>query len=763
MAAYSFVNETGCTQLVAEPTHVSGNCLDLLITDVPGMCNVSVGPQIGTSDHFFLSLKLQLNSPIPDFTTSKRVYLKSRVNWEAVEAEVASIEWPAIINHPSPADKLNDVVSHIITRFVPSKVIKFRSRDRPWFNAECRTAYHRKQTAFHRWSRRRTPEHWELYREARNLATITFNRAESNYNLLLREKLSNSRNSHSWWKNLKFSLFGIDSAAAPLKKPDGSLTYVPAEKAKILADHFNSKMSHGNVNIPSTCIPEPKLNSLAFRSSEVQKLLVSLDEHGGVDPNGFFPSFFKKFSKIFAPKLSAMFRKLIHLGEFPSCWKIASVTPIPKEGNSCRAKDFRPISITPVLSKVFERLIASRLHKFIETERILPKTQFGYRKGLGTVDALLTFTSDIQAALNDGAEVRAVAIDFSAAFDRVNHRGIIYNLQNIGVGGKFLSLCESFLAERRQYVTVDGCRSPTSNVPSGVPQGSVLGPLFFTLYTSSLIAGLSCPNIAYADDTTIYIVIPKPSHRIACSRKLNTDLAFIHEWCVQWGMDLNPTKSKSTIFSRSRTIFPEHPELCINDTAIENVTDLRLLGVLFDSKLTFESHVRNVTSIVSQKVGILRKCWQTFQEDALVMKCFYAFILPFFEYCSVVWLSTAPTHLNMLHRVFMSARFLLRQHISLDHRRSVAALCIFYKIYNNPDHPMHSRLPEPAVFVRRTRRNQRLNSRSLRSVISVNSAQFNRSFLPCTVEAWNALPQVLVDAASMESFKRGVNKHLLAE
>ena len=132
-----------------------------------------------------------------------------------------------------------------------------------------------------------------------------------------------------------------------------------------------------------------------------------------------------------------------------------------------------------------------------------------------------------------------------------------------------------------------------------------------------------------------------------------------------------------------------------------------------------------------------------------------------FEYCSVVWASAAPTHLNMLNRVFISARFMLRQNISLDHRRNVAALCIFFKIFNHPEHPMHARLPAPANFVRRTRRNQRLNSRSLRSALSPNSVQFNRTFIPSTIEVWNSLPQALVDAATMDSFKRGVNRHLL--
>ena len=164
--------------------------------------------------------------------------------------------------------------------------------------------------------------------------------------------------------------------------------------------------------------------------------------------------------------------------------------------------DCRHISITPVLSKVFEKLLTRRLYAHVETEKVLQNRQYGYRKGLVAADALLTFNTDTQAALREGMEVRAVAIDFSAAFDKVNHKGILFNLQNIGVGGKFLELCRSFLSNRRQYVSVDGCRSQCSDVVSGVPQGSVLGPLFFTLYTASMLRGLSCLHVAYADDTT---------------------------------------------------------------------------------------------------------------------------------------------------------------------------------------------------------------------------------------------------------------------
>ena len=128
----------------------------------------------------------------------------------------------------------------------------------------------------------------------------------------------------------------------------------------------------------------------------------------------------------------------------------------------------------------------------------------------------------------------------------------------------------------------------------------------------------------------------------------------------------------------------------------------------------------------------------------------------------MVWISAAETHLNLVQRVFNSARFCTSIGISLDHRRNVAALCVLFKILNNASHPMHSRIPEPIAPVRRTRRAMLMNTRALKSALSPNSVQFNRTFMPHTVELWNFLPQVIVDSASMDCFKRKANLHLLA-
>ena len=275
--------------------------------------------------------------------------------------------------------------------------------------------------------------------------------------------------------------------------------------------------------------------------------------------------------------------------------------------------------------------------------------------------------------------------------------------------------------------------------------------------------GLSCSNVAYADDATIYIIVPKPADRLTAATCLSKDLLHIKTWCAQWGMDLNPSKTKSMIFSRSRTALPQHPDLYLGDSLIEDAAKLKLLGILFDPKLTFELHVKAVTKLVSQKLGIMRKCWQSYRDNSVVLKCFYSYILPFFEYCSVVWLSAAPTHLHSFERVFASARFIAPSNIKLDHRRNVAGCCLLFKILGNPDHPMHSRLPRPADHARRTRRAERMNNRARMSALSRNSSQFNRSFLPHIIEIWNFLPQAVVDSPNVDHFKRLVNRHLLME
>ena len=319
----------------------------------------------------------------------------------------------------------------------------------------------------------------------------------------------------------------------------------------------------------------------------MRRLLLDLDPYGGTDPLGMFPLFLKRTVDVMAPCLSVVFRQLVRMGSFPDCWRQANFTPIPKGPPSSSVANYRPISITSVLYKVFERLVSVRLGRFMVPSGVLPTTQFADRKGLGTCDTLVCVSHTLQSALESGQEARIVQIDFSAAFDKVNHLGILLKLCSVGIGGSVLSILTPFLSNRSQQVMVDGCRSKLVNVVSGVPQGSVLGPLLFLLYTSEPFSILENKLIGYADDSTLMAVVPSPGIRVAVAESLIRDLGRVSEWCDLWGLKLNSSTTKTMIVSRSRSMHPQFnycikPNELFAGTVLKESDDLVILGVTFD-------------------------------------------------------------------------------------------------------------------------------------------------------------------------------------
>ena len=762
-AALNFCNLSGCEQLVCQPTHTSGNCLDLVFTDVPAIVAARPIAPIGSSDHAFLSVKIQRSFSVPEFSITRKVYLKSRANWSGVISDLQSMVWGDIYRSESPVDALNDALLAISNRRIPSKILRSRARDKAWFTDECRRAQRDKQEAYCIWSRTRTAEAWNSYVHLRSVAQRVYSVAQHNQCEHLRSTLAGAAQPHAWWSALKQSLFGVDSSLPAFVRSDGSLCHFPAEKAELLAQSFNRKQCAEDVPLPQSCFPDVKFGKFAFRSTEVVALLNDLDSFGGCDPHGFLPLFFKKSSLILSPKLAVIFRILLNRGSFPLCWRTANVTPIPKGSSpSVNPDEYRPISITPVLSKVFERLLVKRLYRFIDDSGSLPSNQFGFRRALGTNDALMHIVHKSQASLDSGHESRLVSLDFSSAFDRVNHKALLYKLRLLGVGGSILGILTDFLSGRRQRVSVDGCFSEFSPVQSGVPQGSVLGPLLFIIFTADMWSDIESDMVSYADDTTLYVAIDSPHDRLTKANMLCRDILRIKSWCERWGMKLNPLKSRSLIISRSRTLQPQHPVLSVDGDSIPDSSTLKLLGVIFDSKLTFETHVRSVASRVGQKIGLLRKCRRIYVDDDIIRNCFYSFILPLFDYCSLVWGSAADTHLRLLDRAFNQIKFLLPSlSINLAHRRLVGSLSYLYKVFSSDTHPFRSLLPELHRPSRLTRGSQSMNGVAF-SVVRCRTTQFSRCFVPLACRRWNSLPDHVVFAGDVGTFKSRVNRFLLS-
>ena len=762
IAALDFATVSGCEQLIQGATHRSGNCLDLLLTDSPGVVTARIGSPIGTSDHCFVSAVIKVDQSVPDISFTRRVLLKSRADWNGIHEDLSQLDWPTIYRHDNVVDCLNSHLTPIIERRVPSRTLHLRIKDKSWFNDDCRHAYHLKHEAYNLWRRNQSHFTWQNYVTLRAEAQTIYAQAEKVYNDGLKNVLSETHDAHKYWSTIKSALFGVDVTIPPLLKHDGSLTHNPKEKAELLANIFDSKQNRESVNLPSSCFPEAKLTTIAFRSREVKKFLMDLDIYGGIDPNGFFPLFFKKTSEFLSPKISVVFRKLIKLGIFSYCWRTGNVTPLSKGITpSSSPSEYRPITITPILSKIFERLLAKHLCKLAEDSGLLPDLQFGFRKRLGTCDALLTITHKLQTALDYGHEARMVGLDFSAAFDRVNHEALIFKLQHLGVGGSFLSILSQFLSGRTQKVVVDGQFSELKNVVSGVPQGSVLGPLLFIIYTHDMWSGLENDLVAYADDATLVAVVPSPDMRAAVADSLNRDLEKISAWCILWGMKLNPSKTQNMIVGRSRTEYPHHKNLYIDGIALATTNSFKVLGMTLDSKLTFEDHIRSVSSSLAQKIGLLRKSFKIFNDRSVLKNCFNSFILPCFEYCAPVWSSAADSHLKLLDRNLNAIKILIPDiKVDLWHRRSVGSLCLLFKIFKNNRHPLHASLPEAYQPVRVTRYAVNANSLAF-SPIRCRTVQYSRSFIPAAIKQWNELPSEIVESEELQEFKIGVNRFLL--
>ena len=215
------------------------------------------------------------------------------------------------------------------------------------------------------------------------------------------------------------------------------------------------------------------------------------------------------------------------------------------------------------------------------------------------------------------------------------------------------------------------------------------------------------------------------------------------------------------IVSRSRTVFPPYPDLLVGSTSPKSCDSFKILGVMFDSKFTFERHIRSISSSVAQKIGLLRKSLRIFGDHDVLLKCFNSFILPCLKYCSPVWSSAADSHLKLLDRNLQACKFLIQNFtISLQHRRFISSLCTLYKIFHNPSHPLHSELPNFFRSRRVTRGSLSINSLSF-SPMRFHTYQYSRFFIPATTKLWNELSSMIVEAAELLKFKLGANTFLL--
>ena len=292
---------------------------------------------------------------------------------------------------------------------------------------------------------------------------------------------------------------------------------------------------------------------------------------------------------IIAGPLTHIVNTFIEISSFPEVWKIARITPIPKNESITTESDMRPISILPVLSKVFERLVHQQVVSFIDSQDLFKGNMSGFRKGHSTTTVLLRIRDDIIKAMKRGEVTLMILTDFSKAFDTIKYKTVLKKLNYLGFSKSFLNWTIEYLTDRWHFVQVDDKTSDRRRVNFGVPQGSIMRPLIFNLYVADLHAHVNMQCHQYADDTTLYVHC-KPSNLESYKRDLNNSLCNLEEWSSNANLVINLSNIKMMVLSTKQlssahAIEHLNMKIAVNNENIERVPSTKLLGTYINQHL----------------------------------------------------------------------------------------------------------------------------------------------------------------------------------
>ena len=407
----------------------------------------------------------------------------------------------------------------------------------------------------------------------------------------------------------------------------------------------NSEAMQHNLNEFRNFMPNPVQNSMHTRpvdSSEVHEIIRNMKNKSTLDtkvcPLKIANSDFK-FTNTLAKIITSSFQE----GIFPQPLKLARVVPIFKSGSKGDVSNYRPISLLDSFSKIYEKLMHNRVVEFMESNQSFHELQYGFRSGRSCEHALLTAQNHILHSLNRQQISLLLLIDFSKAFDMVEHPILLKKLENYGIRGQTLKWFESYLCNREQFVTVNGADSTKREIKYGVPQGSILGPLLFVIYINDL------PNICqlakfilYADDANI-ILRGHSMHEI--EQQLSELIPALTKWVGINGLKLNLKKTNYMIFSVRKIDYIG--DIIIGNTKIERKSESRFLGVIIDDKLCWAQHIKAMKAKMSRYVGIMYRIKSLLPTKAR-LQIFHSFVQSHLNFCSLVWGFAAKNHIESL-------------------------------------------------------------------------------------------------------------------
>lgn len=336
--------------------------------------------------------------------------------------------------------------------------------------------------------------------------------------------------------------------------------------------------------------------------------------------------------KIIVEQFTVLLNLILSKSVFPSSWKLAMVTIIPKQGNISVVGNLRPISLLPITGKIMEKMINSMVMDYLESQNKLFERQGGFRKNRSTVKTAYDLVNNLLVNRNKGLTSLAVFIDIAKAFNCINHTLLINKLKTLGFPTSLVNLIESYLQDRRQVVRLNDNWSDEGYIFDGVPQGSNLGPTLFLVYVNDLmnIKFRGFLNL-FADDSCISV---SNKDLVKLCEDINHDLCLFSKWCVANRLTVNVKKTKAVVFWKSRVNSLPLNKIYLNGEVVELVSEYTYLGFVLDDKLSFHVHAKKLLQSSLLKVYTLSKVRRYINCDTAV-SIFKAFILPKLEYGDV--------------------------------------------------------------------------------------------------------------------------------
>jgi hypothetical protein len=651
---------------------------------------------------------------------------------------------------------LKENILEISRKHVPSKLSSAKY-SHPWMTTTLRRAERRKQRAHKKMNKTGKKRDKDRYKRIQAEVNFAIKRAGKNY---LEEIVSEDfvNKPKKFWSFIKSK--GQESCGIPpLIDEYGYLRSEAKNKAEILNNQFKSVFTvEDTSNFPDKgASPYTEMRNIKVDKNGIQKLLMDLNPNKATGPDQIPAYILKTGAEELAQILTILFQLSLDQGQVPNEWREAWVTPIFKKGDKHQPSNYRPISLTSIVCKVLEHVVHSNVMRHFDRNKILNDAQHGFRKARSCETQLIITVHDIAASLASGSQVDAILLDFSKAFDKVPHERLLYKLQYYGVVGNSLNWIRAFLTNRVQQVTLEGTHSTSAAVSSGVPQGTVLGPLLFLAYINDLPDDVKHSKTRlFADDSLLHREIKSKRDQTL----LQQDLDALASWEESWQMSFNASKCNTIHIAQGKRKEAAPFGYKLHGQILESVNSSKYLGVTINSKLNWSEHVENVSANGKKKVGFLRRNFKDCTAKAKAAT-YTTIVRPALDYAAPVWDPHLEKDKTMLEKVQrQAARYVFNNYTdrtpgivtsmlqklhweSLERRREIQRLIMLYRIKNLlVDIPKDDYLKPSDP---RTRGDKILQQHAKHPAIA-------NSFFPRTTSNWNHLPISTTQAPSLDVF-----------